>query len=375
MKEEQMNEDGTQEKKKAKNKHAKKKKRKIFRKILLFLLIIFLLTGGVLAYRTYKNGWGLEGFLETIVGNNETTKENLEEFRVLVLGVSTDISAKLTDTIIVASYNPNTQKATLLSIPRDTYVGTNKKKATASNKINALYQSDISKTLEAVNDLTGLNIKNYVVVDTTALIELVDAIGGVEFEVPINMKYDDKSQDLHINLKKGLQHIDGDKAEQLLRFRKNNNGTSYPEEYGGDDIGRMRTQREFITAVVQQTIQAKNILKLGSLLDIANKYVETNVDINVAKKYLPYIIDLDIQNLQNNVLPGVSDKINGIWFYINDEEETEKLINELYNNQNTSSAENNETNTNDANSINNTNTIDEKSENVTNTTQKNTSKK
>ena len=80
------------------------------------------------------------------------------------------------------------------------------------------------------------------VIDNQALIELVDVIGGVEFEVPIDMNYDDPTQDLHIHLNKGMQTIDGEKAEQLLRFRHSNyvNGvmTTYPSEYGNDDFGR-----------------------------------------------------------------------------------------------------------------------------------------
>ena len=77
------------------------------------------------------------------------------------------------------------------------------------------------------------------------------------------MKYDDPTQDLHIDLKAGVQMIDGEKAEQLLRFRKNNDGTSYPTEYGDNDTGRMRTQREFIMAVMNQTLKPENIFKIG----------------------------------------------------------------------------------------------------------------
>src|SRR5699024_3279078 len=116
-------------------------------------------------------------------------------------------------------------------------------KATPFDKINALYSISPEKTLEAVNRITGLDIQYYIVVKTEALIQLVDAIGQVEFNVPIDMKYDDPTQDLHIDLKAGVQMIDGEKAEQLLRFRKNNDGTSYPTEYGDNDTGRMRTQR------------------------------------------------------------------------------------------------------------------------------------
>lgn len=125
------------------------------------------------------------------------------------------------------------------------------------------------ETLKAVNEITDLDIKYYVVVKTEALIKLVDVIGGITFDVPIDMNYDDTSQNLHIHLKAGEQKLDGDKAEQLVRFRHNNDGTSYPEEYGDNDTGRMRTQREFIMQVIKQTAKPENIFKIGEILEVA----------------------------------------------------------------------------------------------------------
>ena len=97
------------------------------------------------------------------------------------------------------------------------------------------------------------------VIDNQALIKLVDVVGGVDFYVPMDMKYDDPSQDLYINLKEGQQTLNGDKAEQLLRYRHGNLDKktgrylgTYPEEYGGDDYGRMRSQREFMMATAKQ---------------------------------------------------------------------------------------------------------------------------
>ena len=87
-----------------------------------------------------------------------------------------------------------------------------------------------------------MEIKYYVTIDNNVLIKLVDILGGVEFDVPVNMDYDDKTQNLHIHLKKGKQIINGKKAEMLLRFRHNNNGTSYSKEYGDNDYGRMKTR-------------------------------------------------------------------------------------------------------------------------------------
>ena len=259
-----------------------KKKHPVLRGILKFFLIVVLLIilfiGGFIGYSTYKNGWGLKGVIKTAVGSTVKTPEELGEFRTLILGVSEDISTPLTDTIMVASYNPATQKATLLSIPRDTFVGTSKLRANSYDKINAIYQKDGAEgTLKKVNALTGLNLKYYVVISNNALVELVDEIGGVEFNVPIEMHYTSKRQGLYINLKKGKQKLNGEQAEGLVRFRKSNSNTTYPAEYGNDDFGRMRTQRDFIKAVAKQTLKAKNITKIGELVDIVKRNVKTNI--------------------------------------------------------------------------------------------------
>lgn len=318
-----------------KNMNRKKKKMKMWKKVLLVILLILAISIGVFAYKSHKNGGGLSGMLATAVGHNEQTKKNLGEFKCLILGISTDQDGvDLTDTIMVASYNPNTQKASLLSIPRDTYTGKNPAKVTAYEKINALYSRKHrpNETLEAVNEITGLDIQYYVVVKTEALIKLVDVIGGVTFNVPIDMDYDDVTQDLHIHLEKGEQLLDGDKAEQLVRFRHNNDGTSYPEEYGDNDTGRMRTQREFIMQVIKQTAKPENIFKIGEILDVAQEYVITNIDFNVAKDYIPYAVEFNTDNLLTATLPGENTNKNTAktWVFVYDEEETEALIQEMF---------------------------------------------
>ena len=320
---------------KTKNKKVKKKM-KMWKKVLLIMLLIILIAGGVFAYRVYKNGWGLSGMLATVVGHDENTKKSLGEFQVLLMGVSTDQEGvSLTDTIMIASYNPNSQRAVLVSVPRDSFTGTNVKRAKASDKINAIYNltKDPTETVEAVNELTGLDLKYYAIVQTEALIELVDALGPIEYNVPIDMDYDDPTQDLHIHLDAGVQQIDGEKAEQLLRFRKNNNGTTFPTEYGDNDIGRMKNQREFITAVVQQTVKLENITKLGSILDIASRNLITNVDFNALKDYLPYAVEFSTENLLTESLPGTVpdlDQTNGVSIFVVDEEETDQMIKELF---------------------------------------------
>ena len=331
-----------QEKRNNRNRRKTKAKKSTGKKILIGILIVLLLGIAWFAYRTYKNGGGLSGMLATVVGHDENTKKNLSEIKVLILGVSTDLDSELTDTIMVASYNPNTQKANLLSIPRDSYTGKNTAKASASLKINALYNIEKTpeKTLKAVNEITGLDIKYYVVVKTEALIQLVDAIGGVEFNVPIDMKYDDPTQNLHIDLKAGTQKLDGEKAEQVLRFRHSNPDkitgqmSTYPSEYGNDDFGRMRTQRDFISALLKQTLKPGNIFKLGEILEIAHKNVETNLELSYIKDYIPYAVEFNTDNLQTATLPGTTpdmkDTNNVSIFVINKKLSTELIQSMFY---------------------------------------------
>jgi len=323
-----------------KNRYAKKRKKKIGKKVLIFIIIILLLGIGWFTYRTIRNGGGISGMLATVVGHNENTKKDLKEIKVLILGVSTDTDAELTDTIMIASYNPNTQKANLLSIPRDTFTGKNPKKAVASQKINSLYNINKTpdKTLAAVNELTGLDIKYYVVVKTEALIKLVDAIGGVKFNVPMRMKYTDTSQNLVIDLEEGEQLIDGNKAEQLLRFRHNDyqkgvGMTSYPSEYGDNDFGRMRTQRDFIIATLKQTLKPSNIFKIGQILEIANENVDTNLELSFVKDYIPYAVELDTENITSATLPGTTPDVsttNGVSVFVADKKASKELIQSMF---------------------------------------------
>ena len=323
-----------------KNRYAKKRKKKIGKKVLIFIIIILILGIGWFTYRTIRNGGGISGMLATVVGHNENTKKDLKEIKVLILGVSTDTDAELTDTIMIASYNPNTQKANLLSIPRDTFTGKNPKKAVASQKINSLYNINKTpdKTLAAVNELTGLDIKYYVIVKTEALIKLVDAIGGVKFNVPMRMKYTDTSQNLVIDLEEGEQLIDGNKAEQLLRFRHNDyqkgvGMTSYPSEYGDNDFGRMRTQRDFIIATLKQTLKPSNIFKIGQILEIANENVDTNLELSFVKDYIPYAVELDTENITSATLPGTTPDVsttNGVSVFVADKKASKELIQSMF---------------------------------------------
>ncbi len=267
--------------KKSKKENLPKKKKhpilKFIRNVFLLLILLIIIVGFLFYKKVEENGGGIKGTLCTIFGQSVEDLENLKSINILVLGVSEDITTELTDTIILCTYNPQNQSASMLSIPRDTFIGKNQNTAKGSDKINSLYAKNVQKTVNAVTNITGVDIDYYIVVKTSSLIKIVDIIGGVNFEVPIDMDYDDPTQDLHIHLSQGMQKIDGEKAEQLLRFRHNNDGSSYPSSYGDNDYGRMRTQREFIQETIKQTLTLKNLKNAKKIINTVFDNIETNL--------------------------------------------------------------------------------------------------
>ncbi len=314
--------------------HQKKKRiskqRKQIYIIITIITLLLLISTAVLANKIAQNGLSLKGMLMTSIGQNETDIQNLEPFYCLVLGVSEDIEVELTDTIMLCAYYPNEQKVSILSIPRDTFVGDSTKNVSSYDKINALYQTSPEKTLQAVRNLTGIDVQNYVVISNNALRDVVNEIGGVYFNVPMDMEYDDTSQDLHIDLKEGYQLLDGDKAEQLVRFRHNNDGSTYPSDYGMEDIGRMRTQREFLKAAAEQILSGSNIFKIDDIMKAVFENVETNLTLDELIKYVPSATEFNTENIQSEVLPGVPDYIGILSFYVSDEEETNEVVTSLF---------------------------------------------
>lgn len=305
----------------------KKKKLHIGRMIFLIIIVVCVIGGIMFAKRLsdLKGNW-----MAVLLGHNKETVENLETLRILVMGESTGMS----DTIIACSYNPKTQNVSMLSIPRDTYVTNGNYKYSVYNKINSLYSGGKTpeRTVQAVNEITGLDINYYILVDTEALIKLVNLIGGVYFDVPTNMNYDDDGQDLHIHLTKGYQKLTGEQVEQVVRFRHNNDGTSYPPEYGDEDYGRMKTQRNLIIEIAKQTIQLKNTTEIKNILNIMKEDVKTNVNFNSIIDYVPYAVNIDMNTIKTCQLPGISENRKGYgWFFYYDEEETKKLVDELFN--------------------------------------------
>ena len=202
-------------------------------------------------------------------------RKSQDYYTVLILGRDTGGGGN-TDTMLLASYDVTNQKATVMSIPRDTMVNV----SWDIKKINSVYNwygggdRGIQYLYKEIAQLVGFEPDYQVIVEWEAVGQIVDAMGGVWFDVPRNMNYDDPYQDLHIHQEKGYRLLTGDDAMQVLRYRHDNDMRyGYPD----GDLGRIKTQQAFLTAMVDQLLQIKNVTKINQFIQVFQNNVETDL--------------------------------------------------------------------------------------------------
>lgn len=146
-----------------------------------------------------------------------------------------------------------------------------------------------------IGDQLGIPVDYTVQVDLKGFVALVDAIGGVDFDVPIDMNYEDPYQDLYIHIPAGMQHLSGEEALKVVRFR---------EGYASQDIARMETQQAFLKAVAQQTLQISNLTKVDQFVKIFQQYVETDLTLGNLAWLGSKAISIGAENVAFSTLPG-----------------------------------------------------------------------
>ena len=186
-----------------------------------------------------------------------------------------------------------------VSIPRDTKAVING----GTHKINYAYNHGGTRLLaDTVADQLGIPVDFTVTVDLDGFVALVDAIGGVDFYIPVNMDYDDPVQGLSIHYQKGTRHLTGQQAMEVVRFRHNTDTSVVA--YGNEDIGRMNTQQEFLKAVAKQTLKLSNVDKVGSFAKIFQQYVETDLTLGNLAWLGKEAISIGAENISFSTLPG-----------------------------------------------------------------------
>ncbi|MEO1400223.1 MAG: LCP family protein [Cyanobacteria bacterium J06635_1] len=198
----------------------------------------------------------------------------------------------LSDTMLLLRFNPRNNQMVVMSIPRDTRTLV-EGELTKINEAN-LYGGP-ALTAESLSDLLGgVSIDRYVRINVQGVEKLIDALGGVEVNVPTDMKYQDDSQHLYINLKAGEQRLDGDQAMQFLRFRYDDKG----------DIGRVQRQQMLMRAVVEQTLNPATIARLPKILSVIQSHVDTNLAVEELVALVGFGAQTNRSNVQMLMLPG-----------------------------------------------------------------------
>ena len=264
-----------------------------------------------------------------------------DRVNILLLGVADMMS----DTIMVASYDMENQKVSIISVPRDTYYFRRKTDNEAENKINCIYRVYYNRAKEdqakagaeavaaAVSDiLYGMPIHCYAIVEYEDVREIMEVIGGVEMNIPFHMKYDDttKGKELHIDIPAGDQIIDSSNVVEFLRFRHTNPWFAARgfKSYPGGDVQRTAIQREFVSKVLAECLKRGNLLKVVRFcVDNIDHNITLTTGFKVAKKAMK---GLSSDNVTMYPMPGTDITISGLSFWKVDKDGVYSMLEEIY---------------------------------------------
>ncbi len=301
--------------------------------IISLCCMLFATIGGVYTAHwitTKKIGGGTANQLTQL---DKVSQGKVGIVNILFLGV--DEGGLRSDTIMLMSLNGYTNEVNVLSIPRDTRipVGSGHQKVNSAIGIGAQevrkgnYEEPEDYAIKKIKDLTGLPVHYFMTIDFDGFKDVIDALDGVDFEIPFHMKYDDPVQGLHIDLKPGMQHLDGEAAHDFVRFRQGNPG--YPG-YAMGDLGRIEAQQAFLKALVQQKLNAEYIAKAPDLYEVICKYVRTNYTVKDLLRHLGVAAKLSSDGVAMHQLPGTPQTIGGVSYYIMDNSKMAELANTVF---------------------------------------------
>ncbi|AOT71855.1 LCP family protein [Geosporobacter ferrireducens] len=227
---------------------------------------------------------------------------------ILLIGVDGSEQMR-TDTLMLLSLNKTNNSLAVLSIPRNTLITSDKQ----DNKIsNLMTDGDAQKIIDAVTNHLEIPVNYYARINFEGFRNIIDILGGVEFNVPVDMLYDDPAQNLYISLKKGLQILDGEKAEHLVRYR-----AGYPE----GDIARVRMQQNFITELIKQKFDTKYFAEISGLYNELSKNVVTNYPSVKIAEDMKALNKININEIETFILPGTTElRQTTLYFVVNDAE-------------------------------------------------------
>lgn len=247
-------------------------------------------------------------------------------YTFLVAGI--DAFSNNTDVLMLASLDTENGKIEIVQIPRDTYINKTVGGYESLTRVNAVFSAEYNKQINqgrtsktaktlAMQDLQKrlsealcINIDEYVLIDTKGFRSIIDAVGGIDYDVPQDMFYEDPEQELYINLSKGYQHLNGEQCEQLIRYRSG---------YATGDIGRVELRGDFMTEVFKQV---KNKFSLDAMLKLIKdksllQKVNTSMSLADIFAYVRMCYQLEDDAVSVRTISGsvVQNPETGAWIY------------------------------------------------------------
>ena len=256
-----------------------------------------------------------ESVTDAVKRTNEQAVNNF-----LVLG--RDAAAGLCDVIMLASVNTNSGDVNIMQIPRDTYFDCS---ASTYKKVNGAYNSlgSAEAFSQSLSEALGIRIDYYLSLDLSVVAKMIDAVDGIEVNVPLNMDYEDPAQNLFIYLKAGKQKLDGKRAVEFLRYRSG---------YVTGDLGRIDAQKLFLNAFAKRLVEIGNPLSLFNVFKLICNNGETNI-----KEQDLLSIGLKCAKTKGGRIfymtaPGeaIQSNVSGVWYYILSKQSMVKLLNERF---------------------------------------------
>lgn len=318
----------------ARNKKGKKKKTgKVI--LIVVLVLVVIAVGAYAALQIFStppetDGDGISN------GPNSNHVEGRKDGVYTFLVAGTDQISNNTDTIMIGSFDTVNHKLNVVSIPRDTLINIQHevKKANAAYHYAAYYKNvegssyyncDPIESMrkELVKNMLGFDVDKYVLVNIDAASEVVDAIGGVEFDLPVDMNYDSKRQDLHIHLNKGLQTLSGDDFVKVMRFRSS---------YAGGDLQRIEMQQKLLRALADQMLTLGNVPNLTKVAQIVSDNMETDMSTENIIYFAKEFMKLSKDDVKFMTLPKLSTgSVFGYSYVFTDIDAWLKMVNESLN--------------------------------------------
>ena len=322
----------TQENIKRKRIIKKRRRRVKFFRLLVFLLLASLVVAAVswIGFQLYS--WGrqtydtyaslYQGYEQRQALKRSTLDPRFDDYtNVLLMGVDDGEDgglAKRADTILLLSFNNTDGQVRFISIPRDTLAEIPGRKE--PDRINATYAyGGPTLTMQTVSRLLGVSIHQYVALDTKALAEIVDTLGGMEVYVEQDMDYEDPEAQLTIHIVKGYQHMDGDTAQKYLRYR------------GGElgDIGRLQRQQHFVKAFYESLLQPDTVTRLPALEEICRNRITTSAELFDTAHLTVVLRKLSTNEPQVIMLPGAESQADPT-LWLPDQEKIAAKVEELF---------------------------------------------